>query len=369
MEINKKKVIGIICGGVSTEHNISLLSSLFIMDNIDLEKYELKIIIISKTGDWYLYNGDKKYILDDKWFDKKYIKPVTISLLPNKPGFFIINDDKSIKYEKIDIAFPVLHGRNGEDGTIQALFKIANIPYVGCDHVASMICMDKELTHIVLNNANIKTAPYFALTKFEFDNCNFELLEKNLKQKLDYPMFIKPANAGSSFGVNKAHDKSELLNYIIKAFEIDKKIVIEKCIYGKEIECAVIGNNEPFASIVGEISPCNEFYDYDAKYNDDNSLLFVPARISENISNKIRETAKNAFKILGCCGMARIDFFVTEKDDIILNEPNTIPGFTNISMYPKLLMKSGFESKEIINKLIDLAFENFNQNLKYDKIV
>ena len=354
-----KKTICIICGGVSTEHEISLLSSRFIIENIDLNKYNLKIIIISKKGNWFLYDGDINDIKKEQWLSKEnHIKPVTISLLPNKKGFFIINNDNSVTFEKIDVVFPVLHGRNGEDGSLQALFKIANIPFVGCDYVSSAICMDKELSHIILNNANINTSSYIALTKYQFENSDFGILEDNCSKKLKYPMFVKPANAGSSIGVKKVLDKSQLFESIKKAFEIDKKIIIENCIYGKELECAVIGNDNPFAS----------FYDYDAKYNNNDSILYIPAKISEEISKKIKETAIKAFKALGCSGMARIDFFLTNNNEIILNEPNTIPGFTGISMYPKLLMSSGLKSKEIIDKLIDLAFERYKQNLKYDII-
>ncbi len=366
----KKQIIGIVFGGVSTEYEVSLQSASFIIDSIDREKFEIKTIGISKNGDWFIYRGNTEKIKNNSWLNEADTQPITLSLTQNQKGFFTINEStNSIKYEPIDVLFPVLHGRNGEDGSIQALCKLANIPFVGCDHSSSSICMDKELTNIMLEKAGIKTTPYISLKEYEFSHSNFEDLEKKYENLFGYPMFVKPANAGSSVGISKASNKDELIASIKKAFEIDKKIIIEKCIVGKEVECAVIGNEEPFASILGEIAPSNEFYDYDAKYNDENSLLYIPARISDAISDKIRKIAIKAFKALSCSGMARIDFFLTKNEEIILNEPNTIPGFTNISMYPKLLIQSGFDAKTIINNLISLALESYNQNLKYDKII
>lgn len=365
-----KKIIGILFGGVSTEYEISLQSASFIIDSIDKEKYDIKTIGISKNGDWFIYRGNTEKIKNNSWLNEANTQLITLSLMQNQKGFFTTDKYKNnFQYEPIDVLFPVLHGRNGEDGSVQALCKLANIPFVGCDHSSSSICIDKELTHIMLEKAGIKTSPYTSLKEYEFSHSNFDDLEKKYKTQLGYPMFVKPANAGSSVGVSKANNKNELIESIKKAFQIDKKIVIEKCIVGQEIECAVIGNDEPFASILGEIAPSNEFYDYDAKYNDENSLLYIPANISSETSNKIRQTAIKAFKALSCSGMARIDFFLTKDKEIILNEPNTIPGFTNISMYPKLLMKSGFDSKKIINDLISLALEYYNNNLKYDEIV
>ncbi|MBP0979792.1 MAG: D-alanine--D-alanine ligase [Oscillospiraceae bacterium] len=364
----KKQVIGVVFGGVSKEHDISLLSASFVIDNIDTDKFEVKKIGISKKGQWFLYNGNTDNIRNNSWLNKDFIKSITISLDPEKTGFFVLENNKISEFENIDIIFPVLHGKNGEDGSVQALFKIANIPCVGCDFVSSAICMDKDLTHRVLNSANIKTTPHLTLNSYEFKNLNFDELEDNYKKILGYPMFIKPANTGSSIGVNKAQNKEELLKYIKIAFEVDKKIIIEPFVSGREIECAVIGNEEPFASILGEISPSNDFYDFDAKYNNINSLLFIPAELPEQVSNQIRETAIKAYKALGCSGLTRVDFFLTDKNEIILNEPNTIPGFTEISMYTKLLVKSGFEQKEIITRLIELAIEKFQDDLKYNKI-
>lgn len=361
-----KKHLGVIFGGLSTEYEVSLKSVTFILDNIDFDKYELTMIGISKNGDWFLYEGDIQHIKNNQWLTEKYIKPITISLNKNKKGIYILEQNNKTTFKPIDIIFPVLHGRNGEDGSIQGLLKIAGIPFVGCDYISSAICMDKELTHTILESNNIKTAPWVALTKYEFENNNFDTLEEEYKLKLNYPMFIKPANAGSSIGVSKATNKLELLQSINNAYKIDKKIIIEGFISGKEIECAVIGNNNPFVSILGEISPSNDFYDYNAKYNNNNSLLHIPAKISQKSSDKIKEIAKKAFKALGCSGMARIDFFLTDNDEIILNEPNTIPGFTSISMYPKLLMHSGFNKKDIINKLLDLGLEYYNENLIYN---
>ncbi len=364
-----KKTVAVLFGGVTSEHDVSLVSASFVTKNIDLEKYDLKMIGISKVGEWFLYSGTIDNIANNSWLDPNYIKPVTVSLIPQQKGFFVVENNEIKDFFKVDVIFSVIHGRNGEDGTLPALFKIAQIPFVGCDYISSAICMDKELTHILLQNNNIKNTDYVALKNHEFKQIDLDIFASHCEEKLKYPMFVKPANAGSSVGISKAYNRSELFDSIAKAFKIDKKIIIEKFVKGQEVECAVIGNDELFASIPGEIAPANDFYDYDAKYNNANSLLYIPAKISSQIAEQVREIAKKAYSALGCSGMARVDFFVTDNQEIILNEINTIPGFTSISMYPKLLVESGFKPKEITTKLITLALEQHDQNVKYDQII
>lgn len=367
-----KKTVVVLFGGVTTEHEVSLSSASFVISNIDLDKYDVKIIGISKSGEWFLYSGPVEKIQDNSWCEERYIKPVTISLVSKKKGFFVIENDQISDFLKADVIFSVIHGRNGEDGKLPALFEIAKIPFVGCDHLSGAICMDKDLTHIMLKNAGIKVVQHIVLNWFEFERLEkfgeFDVFESKCEEKLNYPMFVKPANAGSSVGIQKAKNKSELKYAISNAFQFDKKIVIEEFVNGREIECAVIGNEDVFASVPGEILPSNDFYDYDAKYRDSNSLLCIPADISDELAEEIKETAKKAYKVLGCSGMARVDFFLTDAQELFLNEPNTIPGFTSISMYPKLLMQSGFEAKEITTKLIQLAIKQHEFESRYNII-
>ncbi|MEG1027185.1 MAG: D-alanine--D-alanine ligase family protein, partial [Oscillospiraceae bacterium] len=319
--------VGIVFGGVSSEHEISLLSAYTVLSNIDKEKYNVYKIGISKQGEMFLFNGDIANIKLNKWLDDGVV-PCIIS--PNRAhnGIYLLNGETI----KIDVFFPVLHGKNGEDGTIQGLFEMAGIKYVGCKVLSSACCMDKAITKTILDQNNIPNAKWIGVRNYNYN----EYIEK-IEQELLYPCFIKPANAGSSVGITKAHNRQELLNGFNQAFKHDSKVIVEACVIGKEIECAVLGNENPVASPLGEIAPANEFYDYDAKYNDENSKAYIPARIEEKYSDKIRDIALKAYKALDCAGLARVDFLVTkDKGEIYLNEVNTLPGFTDISMYPKL---------------------------------
>ena len=249
-----------------------------------------------------------------------------------------------------------MHGEHAEDGTIQGLFEMAGIPYVGCGVLASSTCMDKDVTHILLEAAGIRTAPYAALVRPQL--ARFDSLEPSLREKLGYPMFVKPANTGSSVGVGKAKDRAGLLAALKEAFRYDRKVVVEKAILGAEAECAVLGNyTDAAAAVVGEIVPHHEFYDYEGKYLDDSTDLFIPARIPKETSEAIRTAAVRAFAAMGCTGLARVDFFAERDGGIILNEINTLPGFTSISMYPKLFEAAGVPYPELIDRLIRLALE------------
>lgn len=266
------------------------------------------------------------------------------------------------------MVFPVLHGCNGEDGTIQGLFELAGIPYVGCGVLASAVGMDKIYAKIIFEKAGIPQADYLYFTRKEIYG-DVEGVVDKIEEKFSYPVFVKPSNAGSSVGVSKAHDKNELKEALIYAARYDRKVLIEEFINGREVECAVLGNDDPVASTVGEIIPGNEFYDYKAKYIDNTSKIKIPADLPEETVEQIRNYAVKAFKALDCSGLARVDFFVhKETGKVYINEINTMPGFTSISMYPMLWEESGISYPELIEKLIDLAVQRYNDNLKeYDE--
>ena len=260
----------------------------------------------------------------------------------------------------VDVVFPVLHGPNGEDGSVQGLLQLANVPYVGCDILSSAAGMDKEFSKLVFNNAGIPQADYIKVMRSEIEG-SIPFLINQVSEKLGWPCFVKPANAGSSVGVSKVRSPEELEQALKDASKYDTKILIEEFIKGKEIECAVLGNENPIASVVGEIVPSNEFYDYNAKYIDGKSDTIIPADIDSDIVEQVRDYAVRAFKALGCSGLSRVDFFATETGQVILNEINTMPGFTSISMYSKLWEASGISYSDLITRLIDLAFERYGQ--------
>ena len=255
----------------------------------------------------------------------------------------------------MDVVFPVLHGKFGEDGTLQGLLDMSGIPYVGCGCFASAACMDKEYTHTVLEKNGVNMARYQVVRQSDLGN--LEAVCERIADELEYPLFVKPACSGSSVGVNKATCFEDLKNAVKLAFTHDKKVIVEEYIKGRELECAVLGTDNPFASDVGEILSCNDFYDYDAKYILGTSGLNIPADIPTDASKEIRETAVKAFKALGCFGLSRVDFFLADNGKVYLNELNTLPGFTSISMYPKLMEKLGIPYGELLDRLIKLAFE------------
>lgn len=349
--------VGVVFGGKSSEYEVSLQSATSIIKNISREKYNIHLIGITKEGKWQLFSGDIDEIPSGKWKDNSGNKNIFIAPDPEIHGI-IIDDGGELKTLSLDVVIPVLHGKNGEDGVIQGLFETAGIPYVGCDTLSSAICMDKICTNTMLNYFGIDKAKFHWFNKYDFETDAEKCIDDTEKIVGGYPMFIKPANAGSSVGISKAKNREELVEGIKKAIKEDSRILIEEGIAGKEIECAVLGNDELIASVVGEIVPCNEFYDYDAKYIDGDSKLYIPARIPDDVADKVREIAKKAYKILDCKGLARVDFFVENgTNKIYLNEPNTFPGFTSISMYPKLMEATGISFTDLIDKLIELARE------------
>ena len=348
----EKKKLGVIFGGMSTENEVSVVSANSILNNLDRNKYEIFPVYIDKQGNWWKYIEDGK----ERQFGEK---------IENKKRI-----ENLIEYlKRLDIIFPVLHGLYGEDGTIQGLFELLKIPYVGCKVLASSVGMDKVYTKIIFEKAGLNQTPYEYIRKYKdkyiYVNKNFdeeiltvEDVAERIVKNLKFPMFVKPSNSGSSVGVKKAENIKELKENIEYASLFDKKILIEQGIVGKEIECAVLGNEDIITSCVGEIKPAEEFYSYDAKYKNENSKTEIPANIPEEISKEIRNQAKKAFKAIDGKGLSRVDFFIEEgTNKIYINEINTMPGFTNISMYPKMFEKSGTPYKELLTKLIELAEE------------
>lgn len=351
----KKMKLAVIFGGVSSEHEVSRMSVTSVLTHLSKEKYEIYMLGITKSGRWLLYSGGIDSIFDGSWEQDPANVPAILSPDAETHGMIILRNE-SAETVRLDAVFPVLHGKNGEDGTIQGLMQMSAIPFVGCDTLSSAVCMDKAVTHTQLAAANIEQAHYLWFYADRFEKAADVILNK-IEARLEFPVFVKPANAGSSVGVSRVENKDGLTAAIQKAAKEDKKILVESGVTGKEVECAVMGNGNPTASIVGEIGAGAEFYDYDDKYINGVSKQIIPAGISAEAAQTLREIAVRAYRLLGCSGLARVDFFVTPDDRVVLNEINTMPGFTAISMYPKLYMEMGMSYGEILDRLIDYAME------------
>ncbi len=349
----KKLTLAILFGGASSEHDVSCVSAYGILSNINKEKYNIVILGITKQGIWYLFDDDIDRIRSGNWCESASLIKAYIAPDPSIGGIVTANGDVI----KVDAVFPVLHGKNGEDGTIQGLLQLAQIPFVGCDATSSGACMDKAITNSIADAFGIPQAKWCAFTEYEY-NRDSQGCIKQAEEKLGYPIFVKPANAGSSVGISKAHNRRELEDGLQIAFKEDKKAVLEEFIDGFEVECAILGNDNPIASDVGQIVAAAEFYDFDAKYNNPQSTLHIPALLSKEKRDEVRQAAVKAYKALGCRGLSRCDFFVTVNGEkVLFNEINTIPGQTPISMYPKLFEAAGIPYNELIDKLIELALE------------
>ena len=351
-----KEKIAVVFGGMSTEHDVSIVSGTSVLKNLNKEKYDIFPIYIDREGKWF-----------------KYTKPVNQIEVLNV-GDKIEELDKieePMEYLKnIDVVFPVLHGLYGEDGTIQGMLELLNKKYVGCKVLASSVCMDKVYAKVIFDKAKINQAKYIYIRKageryiyidneFNEEIHSLEEIADIVSEKIGFPVFIKPSNSGSSVGINKSHNIEELKEHIKYASQFDKKILIEENICGREVECAVLGNEEVKASCVGEILPAEEFYTFDAKYKNAESRVVIPADLPEGISNEIRSTAIKAFKAVDGKGLSRVDFFVENGTNrIIINEINTLPGFTQISMYPKLWEEAGIKYSDLLDELIKLAKED-----------
>jgi len=354
----KKIKVGVLFGGQSAEHEVSLVSARHVVAAMDKNKYEISLIGITHDGQWLLAEDQNK-ALAYKTVDEQTLQAVTLdysgiqkTIKKNEQGII------SEAITELDVIFPVLHGPHGEDGTVQGLFELANVPYVGCGVAASALAMDKVLAKQAFMAADIPQTDFDAYRHHQWQENQKKVID-SVEQRFDYPVFIKPANMGSSVGITKAHNRTELMNGIEHAFQYDLKIIIEESAQGfREVECAVLGNEFPKASVVGEIIPGKEFYDYETKYIDDKSELIIPADIPDFASDQIRKYAVEAFQAIDGSGLARVDFFISKNNQVVyINEVNTMPGFTPISMYPKLWQATGIEYAELIDSLINFGID------------
>jgi D-alanine-D-alanine ligase len=355
--MSEKLNVLILFGGKSGEHEVSLMSATNVIKAIDKERYNIYMIGITRQGRWMAYKGDVDKIADGSWEKEAegLDREETISLLFSS---LFKGEAKS----SMDVVFPVLHGPNGEDGTMQGLLEMLDIPYVGCGVMASALGMDKEFSKQLFARAGLPMGDYTVILKTDIEKDMASAISL-VESKFTYPVFIKPVNMGSSVGITKAHNREELAGGLTEACKYDRKVIIEENINCREFECSVLGNNAPIASGIGEIIPSNEFYDYQAKYFDDGkSVLVIPAKLSDSKIQELREAAVKAYKALDCCGMSRVDFLVDkDTEKIYINEINTIPGFTKISMYPKLWDAAGVTYSKLIDKLIELAIERYSE--------
>ena len=353
----------VLFGGVSAEHEVSLNSACNVIKGLKKlsSEYEVFSVGITKKGEWFLYDGEINKISSGEWVNEKNkLKPAFISPVRGPmSGLAVIDEaqEKKINIIKVDVVIPVLHGKNGEDGTVQGLCELAGIPYVGCDVLSSTLCMDKVVANCLLTNYEINKPEYIWVKGYDY-SVSPESVLSGIKDwsKGRYPVFIKPSNAGSSFGISKVRSEEGLKEAVEKALKYDTKVIVERGIDAREIECAVLGEKDDiFVSILGEIVPSGDFYDYGSKYGK-KTLLNLNVNLPSDLEFRIKDIAKKAYALLGCSGLSRVDFFLekgTEK--IFLNEINTFPGFTESSMYPKLMNESGFSFEEVLEKLIDFA--------------
>ncbi|MDQ2084974.1 D-alanine--D-alanine ligase family protein [Herbivorax sp. ANBcel31] len=370
--MNHKRKVLVIFGGKSAEHEISRISATSILNNIDADKFDIFMLGITKEGEWIPYSGPIEKIPSGEWEDlarreKRDCLAKGNVLLNSIMGNSMVEGDRTIADDEkngIDVVFPVLHGYNGEDGTIQGFLELAGIPYVGCGVLSSALGMDKVFAKVMFEKVKIPQADFLYFTRKEISKDILDVAQKT-EDKFEYPVFVKPSNAGSSVGVSKAANRDELVKALNYAANYDKKVMIEEFINGREVECAVLGNDNPMVSTVGEIVPSSEFYDYRAKYIDNKSKILIPADLPKDTREEIRKYAIKAFKALDCSGLSRVDFFVhKETMKVFINEINTMPGFTDISMYPVLWKEAGVSYGELIERLIDLALERFEDNIK-----
>ncbi|MGE7949370.1 D-alanine--D-alanine ligase [Lysinibacillus sp. NPDC093688] len=357
-----KKRIGLLYGGKSAEHEVSLSTARAVTGALNFEEYEVYPIFITLEGEWR--RGERLKKPASTIEELQFGGNATI-LENNITDFLMDKDGKTVQFDAI---FPLLHGTNGEDGTVQGLLEVLNLPYVGNGVLASATGMDKVIMKQLFEIAGLPQVPYTYFIRSEWANEQAAILAR-CEEKLDWPMFVKPANLGSSVGISKATNRDELVKAIEIALQYDRKIVIEQGIIAREIELAVLGNDFPEVSVPGEIKPVTEFYDYDSKYKDGSTVLIIPAELPEDTVSNLQELAKRAFKAIDGSGLVRADFFVTADNSIYINEVNTMPGFTPVSMYPLLWQHTNVSYPELIDRLITLAIERFEekQQLHYKK--
>ena len=352
----KKLNVCVLFGGMSPEHDVSLRSAESVLNNMDAQKYNIYPVGITKAGRWILFGStDYSLLPSGAWENCPENRGAAISPVRGQ-GLLTFEGDCVVR-EHIDVVFPVLHGENGEDGAMQGLLQLAGIRYVGPHISASAVSMDKTLTKLVADQAGVPQAAWFLVRAYDLEH-RMDAIVAQLEQRFSYPMFVKPAGTGSSVGVSKVATSEGLRAALLCAAKFDSKILVEEFIHGREVEVAVLGNDSPVASICGEIDSGADFYDYDAKYITDTSTAYIPARIDEAVAEQVREAAVRIYSAIGCQGLSRVDFFVTHADNrVVFNEINTLPGFTSISMYPKLFDASGIPYSQLIDRLLELAME------------
>ncbi|MGB8646443.1 MAG: D-alanine--D-alanine ligase [Anaerolineae bacterium] len=355
--------VGLVFGGKSGEHEVSLASAHSVLSALDKDKYEPVLIGVTKEGRWLMEGNPLKQLMSLTRSPLLKAENIADGTRNGTSKETISRSVSAISADRVldssvDVVFPLIHGPYGEDGTVQGLFELANIPYVGAGVAASAVGMDKALMKAVFQAAGLPVAHFLVFLRVQWEQ-EPEVTIQKIEQAIGYPCFVKPANLGSSVGVTKAHNWDELTQALTTAAQFDRKIIVEKGIIGREVECSVLGNDEPVASIPGEIVPGHEFYDYDAKYADESGTrLLIPAELSPEQVRTVQDLAIRAFKVIDCAGMARVDFFIQSSDgQVIVNEINTIPGFTSVSMYPKLWEASGLAYPRLIERLIELALE------------
>lgn len=360
----QKKKIAVLFGGCSSEHEVSCVSAFSVIQNLPRDRYGIERIGIAKDGRWFRYTGPDGLIPTGEW-ERSNDKERAFLSPDRSVGGIAVDSPDGFRTIPVDCVFPVLHGRNGEDGTIQGLLELSGLPFVGCGTLASAVCMDKAITHSLLENVGISSAKYLWFFSNRYQGEGIQKIKTKIDARLGYPVFVKPANSGSSVGVTKVNSEAELDAAVAAAAAESDKILVEEAVVGQEVECAVLGNSQPEASkVVGEIVASAAFYDYDDKYKSGKSKLNIPAHLDAAVAEEIRAAAVHAFRILGCRGFARVDFFVRDGKEVLLNELNTIPGFTPISMYPKLWDASGVSYGELLDRLVRLSFEDDAQDYK-----
>ena len=352
----EKLSVCILFGGVSPEHEVSLRSAESVLNNIDKNKYNLFPVGITKSGEWILYGGREYADLPGGTW-QQHPDNCKVALSPVRGQGLLRFEGDCVVQERIDVVYPVLHGENGEDGSVQGLMQLAGIPCVGPHVAASAVAMDKTLTKLVADHAGVAQADWQLVRSADMGSRMEKTLD-SVEARFRYPVFVKPAGTGSSVGVSKVSGREELRSALLMAGKYDDKVLVEEFIQGREVEVAVMGNDSPVASVCGEIDSGADFYDYEAKYITDTSVAYIPARIPEDVAETVRDTAVKIYKAIGCQGLSRVDFFVTWQDNkVVFNEINTLPGFTSISMYPKLFGASGIPYSQLIDQLIALALE------------
>lgn len=345
--------VALLFGGVSSEHEISCISARTIADSLSPARYRVYKIGITKDGRWLYYDGPTQAMADGTWQEDASCVPCMLSPDRSVHGMLLCHNNGTWAALPMDVAIPALHGKNGEDGTMQGLLELAGIPYVGCGVLASAVCMDKAVANTLMDAAGIDRCEWTWATRLQCQD--FAALEARLAAKLGYPIFVKPANAGSSVGISKAENAQQLEQAIQVALAEDNKVVFERFVKGQEVECAVLGNETAVSTLPGEILASESFYTYDDKYVLGSSSTLIPAQLEAQQLEAVRLQAQKAYQALGCEGLARVDFFVEENGRILLNEINTFPGFTSISMYPKLMEDAGLPLEQLVDRLIELA--------------